>query len=561
MISMTLQNSKKSSHTAAGRRVGSLLFGAAVIGAIILAAPAQAAVVINEVYGGGGSTTATATYKSDFIELYNNGTAAADISGYSIQYASATGAFPATSTTTAGNVGIFPSGTIIPPGKYFLIRGSTSTGGADLPTADFTTSLSLAAASGKVVLANNNSQVTFTAPNTFTSGNVVDFVGYGTASAYEGTGPAPANSITISAVRSKTGLDTNSNATDFIAATPSAQNSSSAAPATIGAKISEFRISGPTDTTDDFVEVYNNTSSPLDITGWQVLSAGTVVGTIPAGKTIPGRTHLLLASSNYSLTSVAAADVALSGDVTADALTLVNPFGVTIDAVNSASLPTPAAGSNYSYARIRESGVPQDSDNDAADFDLVSTAGTTGPATGSAAETAATGTERLGAPGPQNLSSPIQRNGSIPLTLADAAAASNTANNQVRNQTPVANGTLGTLSLRRTLTNNTTGTITRLRLRAVGATSGATSPSGVADVRLLTSPGTTITVNGTVIPVSGLTLEEPPTQSQGGGLNSTLVANLSTGIPKGSTFTVEILLGVNKSGIYRIAFDFEAATG
>ena len=49
----------------------------------------KAQVVISQVYGGGGNTGATLTH--DFIELYNRGTAAVDISDWSLQYASATG--------------------------------------------------------------------------------------------------------------------------------------------------------------------------------------------------------------------------------------------------------------------------------------------------------------------------------------------------------------------------------------------------------------------------------------------------------------------------------------
>jgi hypothetical protein len=56
----------------------------------VLAAPAQAAstdVVVTEVYGGGGNSGAP--YTNDFVELTNNGSAAIDVSGWSVQYASA----------------------------------------------------------------------------------------------------------------------------------------------------------------------------------------------------------------------------------------------------------------------------------------------------------------------------------------------------------------------------------------------------------------------------------------------------------------------------------------
>ena len=45
-------------------------------------------IVISQVYGGGGNSGAT--YKNDFIELYNRA-AAVDLTGWSVQYASSTG--------------------------------------------------------------------------------------------------------------------------------------------------------------------------------------------------------------------------------------------------------------------------------------------------------------------------------------------------------------------------------------------------------------------------------------------------------------------------------------
>lgn len=51
--------------------------------------PAGTALVISEVYGGGGNSGAT--YTNDFIELYNPTGSSIDVSGWSVQYRSATG--------------------------------------------------------------------------------------------------------------------------------------------------------------------------------------------------------------------------------------------------------------------------------------------------------------------------------------------------------------------------------------------------------------------------------------------------------------------------------------
>ena len=67
-------------------------------------------VVVSQVYGGGGNSGAPFT--NDFIELYNRGSVAVDLTGWTVQYAPAAGT---TWSTTA------LSGTI-QPGKYFLVQ-------------------------------------------------------------------------------------------------------------------------------------------------------------------------------------------------------------------------------------------------------------------------------------------------------------------------------------------------------------------------------------------------------------------------------------------------------
>ncbi len=169
-------------------------------------------VVISQVYGGGGNSGAT--YKNDFIELYNSGTATVDLSAYAIQYASASSATWST-TTLSGSLA---------PGKYYLIKEAAGSGGTkSLPTSQATGSINLAATSGKVAL--TKTQTRLTVSNPVGSANVVDFVGYGSANAYEGSGPAPTLSNIKSALRSGNGAtDTNNNAADFSAGTVNPRN-------------------------------------------------------------------------------------------------------------------------------------------------------------------------------------------------------------------------------------------------------------------------------------------------------------------------------------------------
>ena len=182
---------------------------------------ANAQIVISQVYGGGGNSGAT--LKNDFIELYNRGTAAVTLTNWSIQYASATGTFG------YSNKHAIPNGTIILPGRYYLIQEAKGSGGTvDLPTPDLAGTLALSGTNGKVALCNDTTLLTaasFTLSNP-TGVTIVDFVGFGTANQYEGTGATPALTSTTAAIRAGKGAtDTNDNKADFTTGTPNPRNS------------------------------------------------------------------------------------------------------------------------------------------------------------------------------------------------------------------------------------------------------------------------------------------------------------------------------------------------
>ncbi len=174
----------------------------------------NAQVVINEVYGGGGNSGAP--YNRDFVELYNNSASPVVMTGWSIQYTSATGTTWGTNKTTF-------SGTI-PANGYFLLAFASGANGIALPTPDATGTTAMSATAGKIVLCND--AVTVTTVANPTDANIVDKVGYGTtANGFEGTGPTPAPSNTTSVFRIPNGVDNNNNAADFQAGAPFPQNS------------------------------------------------------------------------------------------------------------------------------------------------------------------------------------------------------------------------------------------------------------------------------------------------------------------------------------------------
>ena len=206
---------------------------AIVVGALLALAgstsglAASDGVVISQVYGAGGNAGASFTH--DFIELFNRGTTPVVLDGMSIQYASAGGA-----GALGANAGQLTelSGTI-QPGKYLLIHESSGSVGAAPPATDIVdaTPIAMAAGAGKVALAtgtatlNCNTAATCTAAGTL--GRIVDLVGYGNATFFEGTAAAPTLNATTSAVRAGSGCtETDDNAADFAAVSPPAPRNS-----------------------------------------------------------------------------------------------------------------------------------------------------------------------------------------------------------------------------------------------------------------------------------------------------------------------------------------------
>jgi predicted extracellular nuclease len=174
----------------------------------------SANVVISQVYGGGGNAGATLT--NDFIELYNRGAIAVNLSGWSVQYASATG--------TGWQVTPLTNFTL-QPGQYYLIQEAQGAGGtAALPTPDASGAIAMSATAGKVALLSATTVLVGTGcPG---SASIVDFVGYGPTANCSETGPAPAPSNTTADLRQSGGCtETDSNSNDFAAGAPNPRNS------------------------------------------------------------------------------------------------------------------------------------------------------------------------------------------------------------------------------------------------------------------------------------------------------------------------------------------------
>ena len=183
--------------------------------ALVAAAPTARAVdisspvVISEVYGGGGNSGAPFT--NDFIELYNKGTTAVDLSTWSVQYASSAG----TAWTNRTNL----TGTIQPHAYYLIQEGAGATPSTPLPTPDVAGTIAMSGTAGKVALVKNQANLAC-GSDCDSAADVADFVGYGAANDFAGSGPAPGLSNTTSDQRNASASNTGNNATDFTTGAP-----------------------------------------------------------------------------------------------------------------------------------------------------------------------------------------------------------------------------------------------------------------------------------------------------------------------------------------------------
>jgi uncharacterized repeat protein (TIGR01451 family) len=373
--------------------------------------------------------------------------------------------------------------------------------------------------------------------------------------------------------------------------------------------ISELRTSGPAGADDEFVELYNNTDSDIIVqasdssAGWALVKSGNdcaatpvVVAVIPAGTVIPARGNYLVVGSAYSLGAYAAGDQTLvfgieddhnvalfnTSDISnistanrLDAVGFGSNAGSNCDLLREGTTLQPASGSTseYSFVRKVDKGATEDTNENAADFIVVSTTAAT-PVGGNASPT-------LGAPGPENSTGargPVPCN--VPGTAKfgrarlDSTVATGSAPNTVHDATsdPVNNSTFGTIDFRRRFTNNTGGPVTRLRFRITNTTSAATP--GAADLRARSSSpivaagiNDAATCGGSTpcnVTVQGTTLETPPVQTSGGGINSSLgvgTITLATPLANGASINLRLLFGVQQQGDYHLSIVVETATG
>jgi len=227
-------------------------------------------VVISQVYGGGGNSGAT--YKYDFIELLNTSDAAVDLTGWSVQYASAYG--------TSWQV--TPLTGTLQPGAYYLVQEAKGAGGTtDLPVPNATGTIAMGAGAGKVSLAQITTALTGACPTV----SVVDQVLFGpsgvsTTNQTCGYGFTPAPSNTNAAIRKGAGLTYTGNlASDFAVGVPTPRSSAVVGTPTVTVTPSTVTVS--VGSTQTFTAVYKDaTGNPVPNTTFVWTSSSTSVATI-----------------------------------------------------------------------------------------------------------------------------------------------------------------------------------------------------------------------------------------------------------------------------------------
>ena len=338
--------------------------------------------------------------------------------------------------------------------------------------------------------------------------------------------------------------------------------------------VTQLRFSGPNGGGDGYVDLQNTSSTmALPLAGWSLgvaTTGGTSTVALPSGTTIPPGGHFLVTGSDYSLASVAAADLpSLPSGVTGVALDPPTSGGPATDQVGypvtagyygGSGLPSLSGSPSDQYAFVRAGSQtqPTNSGNNATDFELVSTDTASFALSGGGSAQAV-----LGSPSPLSLTSAQQKDSLVPSTLVVPSAGSTSCPNRV--VTAGGANTPTTLVINRTVTNSTGKPITSLVFRITTLTQQYGPPSG--SHAWLTVVGSadpsTVTCGATHYSADGLSLNGP-TNSSGGGLGTTLSpSEVSPGNPlaPGASIVVSFEFVVTQGGSFTVGYDTDVTLG
>lgn len=360
--------------------------------------------------------------------------------------------------------------------------------------------------------------------------------------------------------------------------------------------LSEFRWRGPLGAFDEYVEIANRTdhdivvSAPDGSAGWSIGRPGTAHAVIPSGTRIPRGGHWFAAGESFSLasypggaTEVGFGDALVLADLPDDLglalFTTANPANYNdasrLDSVGGAfeddplytegerlrALGAVSPSAQTAWVRVLTNlGIPGDTSNNRRDFVFVATdAGLYGPERDYAAV--------MGGPNPEGVTSPHD---ALRAVLPDALVDPSRGPNQTPNRAVVP-GAPGSISYRRTFTNQTGSDITRLRFKVISLTTRNTRRTLAvqADLRVADAPSLVLTIAGAGVPIEGARLEQalmyPILPEAGtdpaGGLNSTLSVNLPEGLEPGGRINVNLRARIAAGGYYLFVVLPQVQTG
>lgn len=258
----------------------------------ILAAPSPK-ILITEI-----QTSDANSSNNDFIEIYNLNATSTDISDWQLKKKNSNGA--------ESSIRVFPDNSIIAPGNYFIWMNS-----------DYAVQSAIAAdATSSQTLANNNSLALLDE-----SRNIIDQVAWGTSTdAFLETAAFSENPTDIQTLGRKWStttqnyIDADDNQNDFElqSPTPKAQNQSpepepepEPEEPNFSVVINEIAWMGTNsqNSSDEWIELYNNTNSEVDLTGWKILKNGENFINL-ATTTIAGASFYLLERTDSTTTNV-----------------------------------------------------------------------------------------------------------------------------------------------------------------------------------------------------------------------------------------------------------------
>jgi 5'-nucleotidase len=326
------------------RRTGAVLAaGAALVAGLLGSSPAQASpegddLVIGEAYLNGGSSGAT--YLNKFVEIANPTDEPIDVSGWSLQYRSysSTGAF----------TGVVPLGDHhVEPGGTLLVSGNANAGnGQALPTPDVTSSIAFSgnANGGTLALVRSTTALSGDRAAVLGSDSLVDLVGYGASTTFEGGAPKASGYSVTSSLQRTGGQDTDDNAADLVGGAPT--------PAACG-EACDGSGTPPEPTLDATIAEVQGTGAASPLVGRTVMTRGVVTAAYPEG----GFDGVYLqtagtggtpqaertASDGVFVSSASLADTARVGDHVEVTGTVEESFGLTrVVASDADVLTTPA---------------------------------------------------------------------------------------------------------------------------------------------------------------------------------------------------------------------------